>query len=163
MPLTAEQRAMRAGKLTASRVRVLMQGDAAGIYQLYQELIDNNGKDHPGDSCIPSGIPEKDTIPDGLKIVQTPDLIVFLHDSRTIFRPRLASKSEALMPPELSLRFATSCTLSLPYPSFSAISMNTRTFFRLVISSVMSVRITSATSSIVMTCSWNDGHVSTTM
>src|SRR5437773_604970 len=40
--------------------------------------------------------------------------------------------------------------------------MNTRTFFRLVISSVMSVRITSATSSIVRTCSWNDGHVSTT-
>src|SRR5438046_6850962 len=55
-----------------------------------------------------------------------------------ILRPRLASTSDALMPPELSLRFATSCTLSLPYPSFSAISMNTRTFLRLVISSVMS-------------------------
>jgi len=54
---------------------------------LYQERIDNNGKDHPGVSCLPSGIPEKDTIPDGLKIVQTPDLVVFLHDSRTIFRP----------------------------------------------------------------------------
>ena len=53
---------------------------------LYQERIDNNGKDHPGVSCLPSGIPEKDTIPDGLKIVQTPDLVVFLHDSRTIFR-----------------------------------------------------------------------------
>ena len=53
---------------------------------LYKERIDNNGKDHPGVSCLPSGIPEKDTIPDGLKIVQTPDLVVFLHDSRTIFR-----------------------------------------------------------------------------
>jgi len=53
---------------------------------LYKERIDNNGKDHPGVSCLPSGIPEKDNIPDGLKIVQTPDLIVFLHDSRTIFR-----------------------------------------------------------------------------
>ncbi len=53
---------------------------------LYQERIDNNGKDHPGVRCLPSGIPEKDTIPDGLKIVQTPDLIVVLHDSRTIFR-----------------------------------------------------------------------------
>jgi len=53
---------------------------------LYQERIDNNGKDHPGVRCLPSGIPEKDTIPDGLKIVQTPDLVVFLHDSRTIFR-----------------------------------------------------------------------------
>jgi hypothetical protein len=54
--------------------------------QLYQERIDNNGKDHPGVSCLPSGIPEKDNIPDGLKIVQTQDLLVFLHDSRTIFR-----------------------------------------------------------------------------
>jgi len=53
---------------------------------LYKERIDNNGKDHPGVRGLPSGIPEKDTIPDGLKIVQTPDLIVFLHDSRTIFR-----------------------------------------------------------------------------
>ena len=53
---------------------------------IYQERIDNNGKDHPGVRCLPSGIPEKDNIPDGLKIVQTPDLVVFLHDSRTIFR-----------------------------------------------------------------------------
>ena len=53
---------------------------------LYKERIDNNGKDHPGVRCLPSGIPEKDNIPDGLKIVQTPDLVVFLHDSRTIFR-----------------------------------------------------------------------------
>ncbi len=54
--------------------------------QIYKERIANNGKDHPGVSCLPSGIPEKDNIPDGLKVVQTPDLIVFLHDSRTIFR-----------------------------------------------------------------------------
>jgi hypothetical protein len=53
---------------------------------LYQQRIDNNGKDHPGVSCLPSGIPEKDNIPDGLKVVQTPDLVIFLHDSRTIFR-----------------------------------------------------------------------------
>src|SRR5215470_17733917 len=53
---------------------------------LYQERIDNNGKDHPGARCLPSGIPEKDNIPDGLKVVQTPDLLVVLHDSRTIFR-----------------------------------------------------------------------------
>jgi hypothetical protein len=53
---------------------------------LYKERIENNGKDHPGVRCLPSGIPEKDNIPDGLKIVQTPDLVVFLHDSRTIFR-----------------------------------------------------------------------------
>jgi hypothetical protein len=54
--------------------------------QLYQERIDNNGKDHPGVSCLPSGIPEKLSIPDGLKVVQTPDLLVFLYESRTIYR-----------------------------------------------------------------------------
>src|SRR5947207_7598403 len=53
---------------------------------LYKERIDNNGKDHPGVHCWPSGIPEKNNIPDGLKVVQTPDLIIFLQESRTIYR-----------------------------------------------------------------------------
>src|SRR5437867_7922081 len=53
---------------------------------LYQERIENNGKDHPGVRCLPSGIPEKNSIPDGLKVVQTPDLLLFLYESRTIYR-----------------------------------------------------------------------------
>jgi hypothetical protein len=53
---------------------------------LYKERIDNNGIDHPGVRCLPSGIPEKNNIPDGLKVVQTPDLLVFLYESRTIYR-----------------------------------------------------------------------------
>jgi hypothetical protein len=53
---------------------------------LYKERIENNGKDHPGVRCWPSGIPEKDNIPDGVKVVQTPDLTLFLHESRTIYR-----------------------------------------------------------------------------
>jgi hypothetical protein len=53
---------------------------------LYQERIDNNGKDHPGARCWPSGIPEKLNIPDGLKVVQTPDVMLFLYESRTIYR-----------------------------------------------------------------------------
>ena len=53
---------------------------------LYNERIDNNGKDHPGVRCWPSGIPEKNNIPDGLKVVQTPDLTIFLQESRTIYR-----------------------------------------------------------------------------
>jgi hypothetical protein len=53
---------------------------------VYKERIENNGKDHPGVRCLPSGIPEKLNIPDGLKVVQTPDLIVFLYESRTIYR-----------------------------------------------------------------------------
>jgi hypothetical protein len=36
--------------------------------------------------CLPSGIPEKLNIPDGLKVVDTPDLLVFLYESRTIYR-----------------------------------------------------------------------------
>lgn len=53
---------------------------------LYNQRIDNNGKDHPGAYCLPSGIPEKDNIPDGLKLVQTEDLTLMLHESRTIYR-----------------------------------------------------------------------------
>ena len=53
---------------------------------LYNERIENNGKDHPGVRCLPSGIPEKNNIPDGLKLVQTPDLVIVLHESRTIYR-----------------------------------------------------------------------------
>jgi hypothetical protein len=53
---------------------------------VYKERIENNGKDHPGARCWPSGIPEKNNIPDGLKVVQTPDLILVLHESRTIYR-----------------------------------------------------------------------------
>ena len=54
--------------------------------ELYNERIANNGKDHPGVRCWPSGIPEKNNIPDGLKVVQTPDVMIFLHESRTIYR-----------------------------------------------------------------------------
>jgi predicted phage-related endonuclease len=39
MSLTAEQLARREGKLTASRITVLMKGDAVGILQLYREMI----------------------------------------------------------------------------------------------------------------------------
>jgi hypothetical protein len=53
---------------------------------LYKERIENNAKDHPGVRCWPSGIPEKNNIPDGLKVVQTPDVMIFLYESRTIYR-----------------------------------------------------------------------------
>jgi hypothetical protein len=53
---------------------------------LYDQRIETNGKDHPGAYCLPSGIPEKLNIPDGLKLVQTEDLTLMLHESRTIYR-----------------------------------------------------------------------------
>ncbi len=40
----------------------------------------------PGAQCLPSGIPEKDTVPHPYKIVQTPGLIVVLYEARTIYR-----------------------------------------------------------------------------
>ena len=43
---------------------------------VYAERIETNGKDHPGVRCLPSGIPEKLNIPDGLKVVDTPDLLL---------------------------------------------------------------------------------------
>jgi hypothetical protein len=54
--------------------------------ELYEERIANHGRDHPGARCLPSGIPEKNSIPDGVKVVQTPDLLLFLYESRTIYR-----------------------------------------------------------------------------
>jgi hypothetical protein len=54
--------------------------------QVYKERIENNGMDHPGVRCWPSGIPEKLNIPDGLKVVHSPDLLLFLYESRTIYR-----------------------------------------------------------------------------
>ena len=52
----------------------------------FQYRVETNGKDHPGARCLPSGIPEKDMVPAPYKIVQTPDFIVILYESRTIFR-----------------------------------------------------------------------------
>ena len=54
--------------------------------EIYNQRIATNGTAHPGVSCLPSGIPEKDSIPDGLKLVQTEDLTLLLHESRTIYR-----------------------------------------------------------------------------
>ena len=54
---------------------------------LYNQRIANEGKDHPGVSCLPSGIPEKDNIPDGLKVVQTEDLtLICMNPARSIAR-----------------------------------------------------------------------------
>ncbi len=54
--------------------------------EVLDERVENNGVNHPGAYCLPSGIPEKDNIPDGLKLVQTEDLTIFLYESRTIYR-----------------------------------------------------------------------------
>jgi hypothetical protein len=54
--------------------------------KVLDERIATNGRDHPGARCLPSGLPEKENIPEGLKVVQTPEAIIFLYESRTIYR-----------------------------------------------------------------------------
>jgi hypothetical protein len=54
--------------------------------QLVEERRANFGKDDPDSRCLPSGIPRKDAITSPYKIIQLPDEIVFLYESRTIFR-----------------------------------------------------------------------------
>src|SRR5678816_3377780 len=73
--------------------------------ELYQQRIDTNGKDHPGAYCLPSGIPEKLSIPDGLKVIQTPNVIVFLYESRTILSLIHISEPTRL----LSISYAVFC------------------------------------------------------
>jgi hypothetical protein len=67
---------------------------------LLQERIKTNGKDHPGARCLPSGLPEKNNIPDGLKVVQTPDVMIFLYESRTIYR-QVFTDGRPLPPPDV--------------------------------------------------------------
>jgi hypothetical protein len=67
---------------------------------LYDERIRTNGKDHPGARCLPSGLPEKNNIPDGLKVVQTRDVMIFLYESRTIYR-QVFTDGRQLPPPDV--------------------------------------------------------------
>ena len=76
-------------KLLTNLAADLKPGDVALLpwaEAVYKQRAETNGKDHPGVQCLPSGLPEKDTVPHPYKIVQTPDLIVVLYESRTIFR-----------------------------------------------------------------------------
>jgi hypothetical protein len=52
----------------------------------YKRRVETNGKDDPNNLCLPSGIPEKDAVTSPWKIVQLPNEIVILYESRTIFR-----------------------------------------------------------------------------
>ena len=67
---------------------------------VYQERLRPNGTDHPGARCLPSGIPEKNNNPDGLKVVQTPDVMIFLYESRTIYR-QVFTDGRPLPPPDV--------------------------------------------------------------
>lgn len=52
----------------------------------YQKRRANNGLDDPDARCLPSGMPRKDAITSPYKILEYPNLLVFLYESRTTFR-----------------------------------------------------------------------------
>jgi hypothetical protein len=54
--------------------------------ELMQERVARRGADDPNNFCLPSGIVMKHAVPAPFKIVQLPDLVVILYESRTIFR-----------------------------------------------------------------------------
>lgn len=47
---------------------------------LYKERGDNNGKGMPSERCLPHGITKAFSVPEPFKIVQTPGLILILHE-----------------------------------------------------------------------------------
>jgi hypothetical protein len=53
---------------------------------LYKERRTNLGRDDPNNTCLPSGVPEKDAVTSPFKIMQFPGETVILYESRTIFR-----------------------------------------------------------------------------
>ena len=61
----------------AAGVEVLFQPWAA---ELYKARADNKGKGTPSERCLPHGITKAVSVPEPFKIVQTPELIVVLHE-----------------------------------------------------------------------------------
>jgi hypothetical protein len=53
---------------------------------LYRERQDNLGKDDPEGFCLPAGFPRVNAVPFPQKIIQTPNIIVILYETRTTFR-----------------------------------------------------------------------------
>jgi hypothetical protein len=53
---------------------------------LYRERRDNNGKDDPEGFCLPPGFPRVNGVPFPQKIIQSPNAVVILYETRTTFR-----------------------------------------------------------------------------
>jgi hypothetical protein len=61
----------------AAGVEVLFQPSAEAVYKARAE---NNGKGTPSERCLPHGITKAFSVPEPFKIVQTPALILVLHE-----------------------------------------------------------------------------------
>jgi hypothetical protein len=53
---------------------------------LYKARTENNGKGMPSERCLPHGITKAVSVPEPFKIVQTPELIVILHEEFNHYR-----------------------------------------------------------------------------
>ncbi len=53
---------------------------------LYKQRMANNGLDDPDARCLPSSMPRKDGVSSPYRLIQLPDEVVFLYESRTTFR-----------------------------------------------------------------------------
>jgi hypothetical protein len=69
---------------------------------LYKERNANFRRDNPSIRCLPAGVPRLDAYTHPYKIVQTPELIVILYESHTMFRQIFVDGRELPKDPEPS-------------------------------------------------------------
>lgn len=62
---------------------VAMEPGAAGVFK---QRLQGQGKDAPSARCMPAGVPRAGNVPLPFKIVQTPRLVLILHEEDTVFR-----------------------------------------------------------------------------
>ena len=67
----------------AAGAEVLFQPSAEAVYKARG---DNNGKGMPSERCLPHGITKAFSVPEPFKIVQTPDVILILHEEFNHYR-----------------------------------------------------------------------------
>src|SRR5436190_20443704 len=67
----------------AQGIEVLFQPGAA---ELYKARADNGGKGMPSERCLPHGIVKATSVPEPFKIIETPGLIVILHEEFNHYR-----------------------------------------------------------------------------
>ena len=79
----------------AAGVEVLFQPSAEAVYKARAE---NNGKGTPSERCLPHGITKAFSVPEPFKIVQTPALILVLHEEFNHHRQIFTDGGPAAVP-----------------------------------------------------------------
>jgi len=66
----------------------------------FVQRLQNQGRDDPGAHCKPAGVPAVTNLPIPFKIVQTPGLIVILHEEGSVFRQVFLDSRETVADPQ---------------------------------------------------------------